>query len=748
LRSPNAPFSRRQFLKLGGATGAALALGGGLTAFTPIPAAAAPTPAAPPEDGLLYGVCGICSMGCAYVAHLSNGRIVRLSGNPNDQTAQGKLCVKGYSGLRLLYDPDRLKYPMKRTNPQKGLGVDPGWVKITWDEAIGMVASRFKQIADNDGPQAIVFVGRPTSWPKHFTKSIGTPNHVAHNNTCYSTHEVVWRAMVTGTGKTWTVDYEHSKYVLAFGWDGMGKSKNHWGRALNSALANGAKLVVFDPRLSITASKAHEWIPIKPGTDLAVLLAMIRTIVNEELYDRDFVARYTTGFDKLKEAVQQYTPEWAAGISEVPAETIARIAREFARTRPAVVAHHKRDAGGPNYTNSWHTAQCYVILDTLVGSLDRPGGHILDRKPKLPDIADVWKLPEYPKTVNGPRIDGLEKSPILYKLGKGSFSTLAEGILAKHPYPVKAAFFFNHNILAFPNPPRLVEALKTLEMVVVSDIMPAEVVQLADVVLPDNTYFESGGIGVREYHAMYPQVALREALPPLYETKGFTTVTLEILKKMGRAEYVPDGMSGGALVDAQLKALGTTAAEIKAKGGMWGDPTELKPKTEFGTASKKVELYATLFEQNGFDPLPRWTKPRAATTSDYPYHLLIFRRPWERMTQSQNDPVLAEFYPENRATINTETARKLGVSGGEHVWVESPVGKIKVRAEVTAGIRPDCVAVDHGFGHWSSGLSVARGKGGNDGDLVPNMTISEQLGAGCPGMAAFWEDVAVKVYRA
>jgi len=733
------PISRRTFLKLGLAGSSAL-LGGGISAFKTAPPALAAE-----EDKILYGVCDVCSMGCAFLAHVRAGRVGQLRGNPKDQVAEGKLCVRGLSGIRLIYDPDRLKFPLKRTNPKKGIGEDPKWVKISWEEALNTVASKLKEIREKDGPQAIVLVARPQTWQKHFAMSIGTPNHISHNNTCYSSHEVVWRAMVTGKGRSWTADYEHAKYILAFGWDGAGKSKNHWGRALNTAKANGAKLVVFDPRLSITAAKADEWIPIKPGTDLAVLLAMIRTIINEELYDKDFIANYTTGFEQLKKAVQEYTPEWAASISEVPAETISRIAREFAQNRPAVVASHKRDAGGPNYANSWRTAQCFIIMDALVGSIDRPGGHILDRKPKFPDLRDIWKFPEYPESCKGPRIDGLEKFPVLYPTNKGSFSTLAEGILAKNPYPVKAAIFSKHNVLAFPNPNRLVEALKTLDFIVVHDILPTEIVQLADIVLPDNTFYENTGLVDREYHAMYPQVALREAIPPLYDTKSFGSIALPLLKKMGLDQYVPEGMDGKGLLKAQLEALGTTLEEIRGSGGVWGKPKEFQPKTEFGTPSKKIELYSTVLEKNGYDPLPIWKKPRAEKNAKYPYHLLIWRKPWERMSQSQNDPILAEFCPENCVSIHPETGRKHGIKDLGYAWIESPVGKIKVKVHYTEGIRPDCVAVDHGFGHWSPGLTVAKGMGANDGDLIPNMTIAEQLKVGCPGMSALMEDIMVRI---
>ncbi len=741
--------SRRDFLKAAGGTAGGVfllpsILDGNLKAFAATP----PVNTAIEEDGILYGTCGVCSMGCAYIAHMHDGRIIRLTGNPKDQTAEGKLCVKGYSGIRFLYDPDRLKYPMKRTNPEKGVGIDPGWVRITWDEALELTAEKFKNVLDTYGPQAIAVIARPKTWLKHFAKAVGTPNHVAHINTCYSTQEVMWRATVTGSGKKWTVDYENSKYILAFGWDGMGKSKNHWGRAVNKARLNGAKLVVLDPRLSITASKADEWIPIKPGTDLAFTLSMIRTIINEDIYDKEYVAQCTYGFDELKAAVQDYTPEWAAVICEVPADTITRIAREYATTKPSVVAHHKRDAGGPNYLNSWRLNHCYIILDALVGSLDRPGGHILDRKPTLSNFTELFGLPAYPDSIKGPRVDGLEKFPLLYKVNKGSFSTLAEGILSQQPNPIKAALVWKHNVLSFPNPARLIEALKTLDFMAVSDILPSEMAQLADVVLPDNTFFEGSGVNARTYCAMYPQIALREALPAVHETKSIGSVTVSLLQKMGLNDYAPDGMGGSAIKKADLEALGVSEDEVKNNGGMWGEPQPLKPKTEFGTKTKKIELYSPTLEELGYDPVPRWVAPMIEPKGEYPFRLLHNRKPWQRMNQSQNDPVLAEFWEENRALISEAAAAKFGIADGDEVFVESATAKVKMKAKLTKGLRDDCVSIDHGYGHWSDGLSVAKGKGASSSDLIPSRTIEEQLEYNTPDMAAYMSEVALKVYKA
>jgi thiosulfate reductase/polysulfide reductase chain A len=363
----------------------------------------------------------------------------------------------------------------------------------------------------------------------------------------------------------------------------------------------------------------------------------------------------------------------------------------------------------------------------------------------------IFDTPDFSDTIKGTRIDGLEKFPILRSLaggmGKGSFSTLAESILAQDPYPVKAAVVWKHNVLAFPNPARLAEALKTLDFIAVSDILPSEMVQFADVVLPDNTYFESNSLNPRKYQAMYPQVALREALPSPYDTKSFGSVSVALLRKMGLGEYAPEGMGGKAILAAQLEALGTTKDEIKAAGGMWGEEKPLKPKTEFGTPSKKIELYSTMLEENGYDPLPRWEPPRAKLSAEYPFHLLIYRKPFERMTQSQNDPVLREFWPENAVLINSNKAEEMGIADGDEVYVESVAGKIRLKAKLTRGIRPDCVAIDHGFGHWSAGYSVAQGVGANDGDLIPTMTIEEQLKLNTPDMATYMEDVALKVYK-
>jgi thiosulfate reductase / polysulfide reductase chain A len=735
-------ISRRGFMKLGGMGTVALLLG---PRFRFEDASAQDKV---PGVFTVNTVCQVCSGGCAVKAMVRDGRLVELRGNPDDQVARGVLCVKGISAIQTLYDPDRIKFPMKRTNPEKGPGVDPKFVRISWDEAYSIIAEKLNGYKEKYGPESISFVMRPNPFAQRLANAIGTPNYVSHHNTCYSTHEVAWRATMTGSGKPWTQDYANAKYILSFGWDMPGKAKNMQTQGFLEAKAKGAKIVTLDPLHTVTASKSDMWIPIKPGTDLAFALAMINVIVNEGLYDKQFVSELTTGFDKLQAFIKPYTPKWAAGITELPEATIVKVARDFAAAKPAIIATHKRDAAGPNYANSWRLAHAQVILMALNGSLDRPGGHIVQRGPKFPSLGEVYPAPEFPKKASA-RVDGMEQFPILNATGKGSFSTYINAILDEKPYPVKAAIVRKHNILAFTDAPLATKALKKLDFLVVMDIIPSEMVQMADIVLPDHQALEGSAIVPRGYFALYPQIAVQQpVVKPLYETRGFRNIMIEMGKAMGLGDYFKD-VSPGGYDDACMKAVGSSLEAIKqSPNGLWGEPKPFVPKTEFNTPSKKIEIYASEFEKHGYDPLPAWQEKSAKPSKEFPLYFVTTRPSVHIHSTTQNQVHNADIYPENRCYINTNTAKSLNVKDGGYVWVESPLAKIKVQAKVTEGIRPDTVAVDHGFGHWSKALTKAYGKGSNEGDLVPSVTHKQMVDAKDPSMSMNMSDICVKVYSA
>ncbi|WP_291321926.1 molybdopterin-dependent oxidoreductase [Desulfonatronospira sp.] len=745
-------LTRRSFLKASSAAVAAGAAGSfALAGCTPKEEPR--TTAVEPLDSDVtqkFSFCGICSANCAMVAEIDdNGRAVQLKGNPDDQVAQGKLCVKGYAALKDLYDPDRLKYPMKRTNPEKGPGVDPGWTKISWEEAYKLTADEFNKARENHGPESIAFFSRGHPWMNRLREAIGTPNHIQHHSTCFTTYTAIWRACVGTGNRPFMLDVANSNYLLSFGWDMPSKAKNMSARDYVQALQKGAKSVVVDPKLTVTATLANEWVPIKPGTDLAFMLAMINVILDEDLYDHEFVNNYTQGIEELREAVKEYTPSWAEDKTDVPAGTIYRISREFATNKPALIPNHKRDAGGPNHVNSWRAAFTILILNSLVGSMDREGGQIIGRTPSF-DVSfnSLFPAPDMP-SMRTDRIDGFEKHPIIGPTRRGDFSTVTDAILTEKPYPLKAALVRKHNVLAFPDAVKSTEALKKLDFLAVIDIWPSEMVQMADVVFPESYFLETWGMGNRSYFAMYPQIALREPIiEPLHDTKGYGGIIEGIAQEMGLGHYFAN-VSGGRLRDEQLKSVGSSWEELtNSPNGLWSDEKPFTPRTSWPTDSGKIELYSNKLKEAGYDPLPYWQPKREMPSDDYPFYMIISRPGMHKMSQTQNNYLMLQEYPENFVIMNTDKAHDMGISHGQELYVESRAGKIKLKAHLTNGIRPDCVCVEHGFGHWSQKLSLAYQRGANEGDLIPRINIQEMLEIKDPGAGSAMNDFCVRVYKA
>lgn len=783
MKSDGLKMKRRSFLKAALVTGAAV--GAGL----PVPRfARAAGEIVEEAEEKVFTYCGVCSANCAMIGYVKNGRLVHLEGNPHDFVSGnpynpeegGRICVKGYNAIRTLYDPDRLKYPLRRTNPEKGIYEDPGFERISWEEALEETASRIKESVAQYGPESHLHMTRSNDFGNRLRSIIGTPNHICHQSTCFTTQQAAWAGMVMGSGRPWTHDLENSKYILTMGFDGMGKAKNPHLQGLSKALQRGAKLVSLDPYRSVTAARAHKWLPIRPGYDLAFALAMIHVIVTENLYNRQFVNDYTEGVEELRDHVttQGYTPEWAADLIDTPgitADLIREIAREFAdpANQPAHAPHHKRDGAGPNYVNSTRLAQAQITLDALVGTVDRPGGMTLPRNPSMPSFYDLFPIPEELQEkmpeIRRERIDNWEERGPFMSFPHGNFATLPYGILNETPYPVKTALVRGYNPLSFPDHLTMVEAFKKLEFIVTCEIYPSEMAWLSDIVLPEPIWLESSGIGPRSYHSLYPQIAVRNpVVPQLHEeARGFGGICINLAQAMGYGDYFKDtseggsdNISGGKFNNLRLKALGSSWEElVNSPTGLWEPKNpadrEFVPREEFGTPSGKIEFYSTLFEENGFDPLPTWAPRRDEPDEDYPFYMVISRAPMHKMTQTQNNVLALAGYPENSAVMNKAKAAEMGIKDGDDVYVESRSQgwmdrerKIKLKAKLIEGVRPDTVMIFHGFGRYSSYLTQAFGRGANEGDLIPTMSFDEMNKINDPGMGAAMQDYAVKISKA
>jgi thiosulfate reductase/polysulfide reductase chain A len=727
-------MSRRTFVKATALSAAAAALGSYDRLlpdhlFVPVEAA----PAAVGEK-TFYQTCEFCGFRCGILVKTEDGIVKSIEGNPAAATSEGKLCPKGVCGVKWIYDPDRLKYPMIRDGP-RGSGQ---WRRVSWDEALTYVADKLKNISATYGPQSVAFTqhcNSATPFSKRFCKSLGTPNLMTHHSTCKTA--LMTAAVYTfGTTETPT-GYGNADYILMFGRNTLETPQNAGTRSLMKVAAEGAKLVVLDPRLSVTASKG-EWIPIKPGTDQAFALAMANVIINEELYDKEFVETQTYGFEELKAFIQQYPPEWAAPITEVPASTITRIAREFA-TASKPLADPGWHATG--YTSETQLRRSILILNGLVGSIGKPWGVFFKTGPKFIENPDLGAV--YPK-ITASRVDGTSKGgthPLVEKGGYSGMWHMLPSIImtgkdtAGNPYPIKAWIMFHVSpVTGIPDRDKVIEAFEKLDLSVVIDTMPTDSAWYADVILPECTYLERTD-PIRLAQGGKPGFPFREAcVEPMYESKPSWWIFTELAKKMGLGSMW--NFTIEEFIAAQIAPQGVTFEELKSKGWILFPNEPGIPKDGFATPTKKFEFYCTTFKEHGYDPLPTWTPPQEVPAGQF--RLIHGRCALSTHAMTQNNEWLAEIVPENELWINTKKAASLGIKNGDYVTVENHKASGKIKAKVTEGIREDCVFMLHGWGARSQMLSRAYNKGLNDGDFIdlkPEMT--DPIGGAYPLMEVF-----------
>lgn len=786
-------ITRRDFLKWTGAAGLSTVLAPildrDIKAFAQLP----------PGEGYFlptksqYSMCKTCDSNCGVILRIVDGVIREINGNPKDELGgQGKICVKGQSAIRNIYDPDIIKTPLMRTNTNKGIGEDPGFVAISWTEALNTIAEKMVAAKTSYGAKSIVVLDRPPETQRHFVDSLGTPNQVCHVDTCYLDQDVCWKA-TTGKIKSRTFETEKATYILCFGYDMPGKSKMAQLRSFLTAWKRGAKIVVFDPRLSVTANFADEWFQIKPGTDLAVVLAMIHVIINENLYDATYVDNYCSGFTELKNHIntQGYTPEWAEGISGIPANTIRRIAREFASSEHSLIPTYKRDPAGPVYANSFQLGRALLILKALVGGIESEGGDWFPRVPGTPPSLVIYA----PELTQYPQVDGFDPIPNTYKRvdgqhlfpyvntlfgqsngsqtgykSKGNFSHLADGLRRsrmgeKFPdgtdsYPVKVIFSNQYNVLSFPGPDKpgpdndLIDELCNPDIfIVATDNVISCMCWFADIVLPVTWWPEDGkdgsSFGTTEQHSIWERLYLIDGVGPVLPDRwGLGKIYKELLNKLHELGYWSDlgnpnfNIDFGALTKERMKQF----AIDKGIGDYNGDSTvDWKDLRDYlrdnggiwqdkkaPTCTLKpgqIKLYSSSLATAGHTPLPVWCEKLSHPSSDDEFYLVTNHNPYHRMNKNSNDPLIMDLQPENYLYIHPSVAAKFEVVTGDYVRVKNPIidKELVIRVKVIEGIRSDTVMTEHGYGHFSTYLHVANNKGVYDGDLEPSRTLTESL---------------------
>ncbi|MGB3717201.1 MAG: molybdopterin-dependent oxidoreductase [Candidatus Promineifilaceae bacterium] len=660
---------------------------------------------------VIRSFCYMCPWQCPTEVYVKNGDVVYIKGNQDAPNNYGARCAKGMASFHVVKDPDRLKYPMQRSGP-KGSGQ---FERISWDQAFTIIADNLTKIKEEYGPEAVVYLWHhdPNSVFAQvlLTQLYGTPNYYGHTAGCEQDRRL---ATLTLFGHPFPVlDFAPSRYVMLWGINLFEANEALWeSKALVEAMEKGCKLVVVDPSFTQTAEKADEWIPIKPGTDGALALAMCRVIIDEGLYDADFVYQACSGFDGFRDHLRDkgYTPEWAESITGVSAETIVRLAREFATTKPAMAEVFK----GPGYyTNGADASRAIYLLDAITGNVDNPGNiYLKDWAAIGPPVI----IPEEAQTKpQKPPLHVAMGYPLAPDLPTG---LLPEAVLEGKPYPVKAIFVQAINpVMSDPNTKQVQEMFRNLDFSVAIELYLSETALECDLVLPETSFYERAE--VRQGLWLGPQAILcQPVVPPVGESKPLYDIVKGIAEKMGWGEHFKyEKWEDWAQV--AIQGLPISLEELKEKGYWAGEVAYGRPAKGLPTPSGKVEIYSEAFASNGYEPYPVFTEHSVYPDDDYPLQLTHTKLSAHCNLLTQNNPYLMEIQGENWVEINPVDAEKYGLRDGAYVVLESPIASITIKAQIVEGIRPGAVAVrhGHGFGHWAMG-SVAKGKGAHSNALI------------------------------
>ena len=662
---------------------------------------------------------------------VENGRAIGIAGDPSHPTTRGTLCTKVARYLDRTYSDQRVLHPLRRIG-RKGEG---RFERISWDEALATIAERFAAIAASpDGPQAILpysYAGtmgllQYGSMDRRFFHKLGAS--LLDRTICSSAGKTGYAATIGSSIGTDLEQFEHSRLILIWGSNPIVSNLHLWSR-IQEAKRRGAKLVAIDPYRSQTAEKCHVHLALLPGTDAALALGMMHVLISEDLIDHDYVARYTLGFDALKQRAAEYPPERVAQITGLAASAIVELARDYGTIRPAAIRLNygmQRHAGGGM---AMRTAAC---LPALVGAWRDPaGGALLSSSGTYPINSKALERPNLiwnqPRTIN--------------------MSCIGDALLDARDPPVRSLFVYNSNPVAVaPDSARVVRGFAREDLFcVVHDVFLTDTADYADIVLPATTQLEHVDVHT-SYGHLYVQ-ANNRAIVPLGEAKPNTEVFRLLAQRMGFTEPCfresDDEIAGNAFIADHPRAADLDWETLKSKG--WqrlNVDTAYAPFAAggFPTPSGKCEFYSETLAKQGLDPLPTFTPPRESAASNpdlaRKYPLAMLSPPARNALNSTfaNLPVFLESEKTPWLDIHPIDADARGIADGDAVRVFNDRGELRLTARVTDKARPGVVVA---LSIWWRKLSPD----GNNANILTGQALTDL------GRAATFYDVLVEVRK-
>jgi anaerobic selenocysteine-containing dehydrogenase len=651
------------------------------------------------------GICYMCDSGCPTKIHIRKGEAIHI--DITDQRVD--ICPRWRAQLDFLYHPDRLKYPLKRVG-ERGNG---SFLRISWDEALDTIASKLQGIASEYGPESVIFyISNTREYLPYYcrlTHAFGSPNYCTGTSNCFY---ATWLAAMLTYGKDYGLLVEQedafadptSKCKLIWGSGIRHSSPKLWKECL-AAKQSGLKLIVVDPRLTKIASMANVHLQLRPGTDGALALGLINIIINNQLYDKEFVEKWTIGFDALKRLAQEYPPDKVEWITKVPATKITEAAVLYAAQKPANIT--VSPIATTHCSNGVQNHRAIILLPALTGNLGIKGGN---RAQPAPDPLNSITLHE--RVANLPPGISSNRFPIWTKMYEEmQANTIADNIENGAPYPIKALFGAGLNIMFFPNSNRLVKNLQTLDFIAISEYFHNPGTQLADIVLPVASWMERQVLLTTRGGRIR---LIEPAVEPVGESWPEGKIIFELAKRLGLGNEFWDGDFEKSL-NFILEPAGITIEDLKRHPeGIDYTGTPLPDKyyeqVGFQTPSGKVEIASSMLKEYGHGSLPVYKEPFESPLSQpelaksFPMVLTSGARTIAfTHSQHRNIAQLRKIVPEPRVQINPSDAKPRGIASGDMVVVSSPRGSIKLKAEVTDIILPGVVHIPH---HWPGEANV------------------------------------------
>jgi len=666
----------------------------------------------------VVGICGVCAAGCGVNVHFIDGKIDRLT--PLKNHPLGIVCPRGMRASEVVYSPDRLLYPQKRAGP-RGAG---HLVRIGWDEAYELWVAALKEVAGRYGPEAAcIYTGRgnfefglneafaPAETIESSANAVlfpfGSPNTTGVGSLCYASYGMIApRALFGDYIRNVHEDIEQAQLILVWGANPATDSPPINLRRLKQARARGARIVCIDHRRTETVKATQaEWIGIRPGTDGALALAMIHVLLEEELYEPEFVANWTHGFEELAAYVRTMTPAAVEAITGVPAGVIRELARAIARAAGCSILTYT----GLEYSNTGLQAiRAVWTLQAITGHLDTPGGKLF----KMPGRVRTGRILTVPPAEPAPI--GATEFPLYHAVRRELHAGLIpQAVLQDKPYPLRHLTISGASLLtAWPDPDLWRRTLAGLDFLVAINRFPTADMAFADLILPATTMFE-----IESYvaHDGYLQHR-RRLIPPLGEARNDYLIFAELARRLGYGERWPQ--SEQDLVRRMLDGTGITIEELRAHPeGIALPQPEMQyrkyatgalradGRPGFETPTGKFEIASEWLRSNGYEPLPVYIEPRegpiAAPAAARQFPLVLnsgARTQTAFRSQHFNIPSLVGQQPQPLVHIHPADADVRGINDGDPVFVVSPRGRVPFWASVTPDIVAGVVEVNMGGG--------------------------------------------------